>query len=137
MRVRVKRKKGRGWLITLICVSLLASVYVIMLLNTNPLVKSVERIYSGEADYYIGEWDNEVIANLDIISERPQTQKVEVKINRILALHTFNKGYMWVYVDCEATDNKGNATYGFVGFEKWKIAKTKSGWQITEISRKA
>ncbi len=138
MRVRVRRKRGRGLLLALICAALIAVIYLLMLLNTNPLVKCVEQIYSGEvSSLSVENWDYTVIANFDVISERPETQKVNIKIRRILVLHTFSRGYVWVYTDCEATDDKGKATYGFSGLERWQIEKTKSGWQVTKIMRKA
>lgn len=138
MRVRVKRKKGRSLLIIVICAVFLASIYLSMLLSTNPLVKCVEQIWSGEVSpSSIEDWDDTVLANFDVTAERPTTQKVDIKINRIFVLHTFSKGYMWVYSSCEAVNKDGKVTYGFSGCERWQIAKTESGWQITKIIRKA
>lgn len=105
-----------------------------MLLNTNSLVKYVKSIYRGEvASETIEGTLYERFDLKDLKKEEPDVQDVEVNIARGIVWHNFRNGYMIVKVKLNGFNSNGDLEYREANYEKWKIEKTESGWQIIDI----
>lgn len=118
---------------SIICFTLCFAIlifYTVLLFDTNPIVREAKEVMLGNVEYSSTEGTPLHRYNRNNILENA---KVNVHIRRILVLHDFSDGYMWVKYTYETVRNDKNIYPGSSAISRWKIHKEYGKWEIVEI----
>ena len=135
-------------------------IYVLMFLDTNPLVEKVEQHMLGEI-HIDPEIEKRMINDINIMTpDNPQfiynqpdvwlydynfyfkekyfysgaeKDKIKLKLRRNFVLHNFKDGIIWFTYALEYYDKNGEPGYGVVSSLTMKIHKEKGEWKVMAI----
>ena len=114
-----------------IIIGIIIMFYLIMVLNTNSIVREVKNIMSGNVK--IADTQNTPL-NMYNFSDTLLNAEVNVKITRLFVLHNFFDGYIWVNYTYETIKNDNGVMPCSTNIlSKWKIHKENGIWKIIEI----
>lgn len=61
----------------------------------------------------------------------------DINIRRVLVLHNFHKGIMFIKYDCETFNKSGEHIYGSANvYAKWYIEKKNGVWTVVDVIEK-
>jgi hypothetical protein len=113
-------------------------VYLIMLLDTNSIMRDVKSIFMGTHKFSLA--DDDPLNRYDDSNHylKEKFVKVELTVIRLFVLHDFRDGYIFAFYRYEALDENGKVLTGSMNiFTKWKIHKENGKWKIIEIFERA
>ena len=126
-------RKMKILIIIVIILIVIATAYLIMLLNTNQIIRDVKAIMNSTIPKELTEglpvdmYNRQGVSDLGAVSHY-------VEIDRVLVLHNFFSGYMWVRYTCEGFDIYGNRVHGSWQIPAlWQIKRIDGKWEIVEI----
>jgi len=108
--------------------------YTVMLLNTNSLMSQVRDVFLWKID--CSETAGKPINTYNHRNSFPNevVGKVDLTLVRLLTLHNFSKGYIWVWYSEKAYNIDGELITGSNNIiTKWKIQKEHGEWEIIDI----
>ena len=109
----------------------IALLYLAMLSNTNIAINDVKDIMYGKVETSV---TNNSPLRMYNRKDDFGTTSVDVKITRLLVLHNFFDGYIWVRYTHQGFDANGDLTYGSWNIpSRWKIHKENGKWHVVEI----
>ena len=112
----------------------LSFVYIVMLTNTNHLMKEVRNVFLWEVptEDTLGRAIN-TYNDYDLL-DNVALGEVKLFLVRLFVFHNFKDGYIWAYYNYAAYDETGHIITGSWGVPtKWIIHKENGKWEITEI----
>ncbi len=112
--------------------AIIVMLYLIMLFDTNALMKEVSEVFQGKVA--LSETKNRAIDQYNIAPFNNDVEEVNLKITRTFVLHNFSTGYIWVSYTIEMRDSNGELLCGSWDVPaRWTIKKEKGKWEIVEI----
>jgi len=119
----------------IVFITIVVAAYLLMLINTNSVIREVRHAFMLELDVSdtIGRPIHKY--NYMWVTDRGvDVGRVELSLCRLLTLHNFKNGYIWVLYTYKAYDVDGKILTGSANiFSKWKIEKKEGAWEIVEI----
>lgn len=117
--------------VLLIVLATLIAVYMVMLLDTNSVMRYAKSVFNGEIS------EEEVIDTplyIRYYPKSPEIAKTDSKIRRIFVAHDFVDGYMWVKYDLVRINSAGEEFSGsWDVLSRWKIHRENGEWKVVEI----
>jgi len=111
-------------------VGIVLGAYLIMLIDTNPVVNEVKNVMSGQISKELTQ--DTPLSMYNTADWNPTS--VNISIRRVFVWHNFRDGYMRVIYTYKAFDSSGTGLTGSSRvLSKWTIHKENGKWVITDI----
>ena len=115
--------------------SILAIIYIIMLFDTNSLIKTVKDNMNLKVNKI--ESSNNLVWLYNSGREsykHEKALKTETFVFRLFIIHNFKNGHMWVIYSNKVKNGDDKILYGSsLVLSHWKIHKENGEWQISAI----
>jgi hypothetical protein len=122
--------RNKYLIIGFVIISLVTLVYIIMLIDTNDLMKEVKSVFLGKVPY--SETKGKPISRYNTSSY--SGTKISLSLIRLFNFHNFSDGTIYIYYTVVVYDRDGEILYGSWRIPaKWKIHKENGQWLITDI----
>lgn len=115
--------------VIIVIIIILLFIYNLLFWNTNNLISDFNNVVQNNRE------ENLYYAELEryAIPEFVDYEYVDAKISRLLVLHNFKKGVVWVKYSYIAYNNKIAVAGSTNITSKWYIEKKNSRWIVTKI----
>lgn len=128
--------KKKGIIISLF-ITLIVIVYIIMLHDTDNITNDFKDCVADTPK-------SEIIKNTALYKYYSRNElfkneicDADVKVRRLLVLHNFHNGVMFVNYDCETFNDKGEHIYGSSNvYAKWYIEKKNGIWEVVNVEER-
>ena len=104
-------------------------IYNLLFWNTNNIISDFNNVVQNNKEDYIYYGELERYS----IPEFVDYEYVDTKISRLLVLHNFKKGVVWVKYSYIAYNNKIEVAGSTNIISKWYIEKKDNRWIVTKI----